>query len=197
MSNIFFASDLHLCHTNIVKFTDRESGERIRPYESLEEHDEILIQNWNKTVRSFDTVYVQGDICINKKGIEKVSRLHGRKILLFGNHDIFSAKPYLEHFDDVRGYKVFTDRKWVCSHIPIHKECIERWKVNIHGHLHSNIINDPEYLNVSMEQIQMIPLSIEDVERRIQMNIDSFQETGKVINFFHKHYEETYPNVSQ
>lgn len=192
--SIFFASDTHFAHKNIINFTDRQSGKRIRPYDSVEEHDEAIVKNWNSVVQQHDTVYHLGDVSINKIGIQTVSRLNGRKILLRGNHCIFDTELYQQVFTDVRAYKVFTDRKWIASHIPIHKECIERWKLSLHGHLHSNIINDPEYLNVSCEQIQMTPISIDDVEKRVQMNIESFEQSGNVINFFHKHYQETYPN---
>lgn len=194
MSNIWFISDCHFNHANIINFKDRQTDLRIRPYSSVEEHDETIVKNWNDIVKKYDTVYNLGDFAIPKRGIEFASRLNGRKILLRGNHDHYNTELYHEVFDDVRAYKVFTDRKWIASHIPIHKECIERWKLSLHGHLHSNIINDPEYLNVSCEQIQMTPISIDDVEKRVQMNIESFEQSGNVINFFHKHYQETYPN---
>jgi calcineurin-like phosphoesterase family protein len=185
MAEIFFASDTHLAHKNIVVF-NREDGKKIRPYSSSEEHDEILIQNWNSVVKNHDTVYHLGDVMINKRGFENVHRLNGRKILIMGIHDIFGSKRYLEHFEDVRGYKVFENptRNWICSHVPVHHESLGRWNANIHGHLHSNVIPDePRYINVSMEQIGMTPISIEDVTKRLQENTEHYQATGRTINW--------------
>ena len=52
---IFFTSDLHLGHKNIIRLCGR-------PFESVEEMDEILIDNWNKKIHRCDTVYILGDI---------------------------------------------------------------------------------------------------------------------------------------
>ena len=52
---IFFTSDLHLGHKNISRLCGR-------PFESVEEMDEILIDNWNKKIHRCDTVYILGDI---------------------------------------------------------------------------------------------------------------------------------------
>jgi calcineurin-like phosphoesterase family protein len=50
MSNKFTCADLHLGHKNIIDFTYPNSDQRFRPFESVQEHDQILIDNWNKVV---------------------------------------------------------------------------------------------------------------------------------------------------
>ncbi len=45
------------------------------------------------------------------------------------------------------------------THIPIHEASKSRFAANIHGHLHTNVINDPWYINVSVEQIDFTPIS--------------------------------------
>lgn len=83
-SKIYFTSDLHFGHDAIIKLCNR-------PFESVSEMDEQLIQNWNKTVRKQDKVYVLGDFFMYHKKAklrEIVSRLNGTKILVKGNHDM-------------------------------------------------------------------------------------------------------------
>ena len=95
--NIFLASDLHLGHANILTFLDDE-GNRIRPFNSIAEHDEILTQNWNKVVRPSDKVYVLGDVCFKNAHLELIGRLHGTRILIKGNHDELKPSQYLNYF---------------------------------------------------------------------------------------------------
>ncbi len=82
MSRIFFSSDLHLGHCNIIKYSKR-------PFASTEEHDAILIANWNNTVSPKDTVYFLGDFCYrNKEAASKYrQRLNGQIFFCEGNHD--------------------------------------------------------------------------------------------------------------
>lgn len=52
---VYFTSDLHLGHENVIKLCNR-------PFDSIEEMDEALIRNWNRKVTNGDTVYVLGDL---------------------------------------------------------------------------------------------------------------------------------------
>ena len=80
----FFTSDLHFGHRKLVA-----PETRTRPFESVPEHDERIIQNWNATVREGDIVFNLGDLEISNKAHtrEMVSRLNGTHILIRGNHD--------------------------------------------------------------------------------------------------------------
>lgn len=161
MSNTFFISDTHFGHAGIITF--QHDNKPLRPFSTIEEHDETLVNNWNNKVGVRDTVYHLGDVVMNRKALPILDRLNGRKVLIKGNHDIFPLKDYVKYFDDIRAYKVMTEHGIICSHIPIHPESLARWKINIHGHLHGNILADNRYLSVCCEQVNYIPISLHEL----------------------------------
>jgi calcineurin-like phosphoesterase family protein len=188
MANKFVISDTHFGHTNSWEKFKLSDGSPLRPFTSNEEMDETMIERWNAKVKPEDTVYHLGDVVINRKHLHLVKRLNGKKRLVRGNHDIFKDKDYYEvGFDSLYGVRVFTD-KFILSHIPLHPDCItDRFKVNVHGHLHANEVTrqivtkpfapvgqrdvvdqiDPRYLCVSVEHTNFEPLSFEEVDERI------------------------------
>lgn len=66
-NKIFFTADLHLYHTNIIKHCNR-------PFETIEEMNNVLVDNWNKVVGPKDTIYILGDFVwgTNKRKTEKL-----------------------------------------------------------------------------------------------------------------------------
>ena len=79
---IWFTSDLHLGHRAAINMCGR-------PFENVEEMNEILIRNFNSCVKKNDTVYILGDFSFaspeeTRKILEK---LNGKKHLIIGNHD--------------------------------------------------------------------------------------------------------------
>lgn len=157
------AADHHFGHANILKFL-RADGSPLRPFQSLEEHDETIIKNHNELVHPQDRVYLLGDVCITRRSIHTLGRLQGRLVLVKGNHDIFRANEYLAYVDDLRAYVVQKDKdghKVIMSHVPIHPDSLDRWGTNLHGHLHYNSVeNDPRYICVSMEHTEYKPIEV-------------------------------------
>ena len=162
MPETFFIADLHLGYKNIINYG--------RNFDTIEEHDQCLIDLWNKTVRAQDTTDLLGDAVMNRRCLPLLKNLNGKKILVAGNHDAFKATELLECFDDVRGVAVFSAHSFVATHIPVHPQCLDRWKYNVHGHLHrdnitkpvfgiGNVIND-KYICVSAEQVNYTPLAL-------------------------------------
>jgi calcineurin-like phosphoesterase family protein len=155
----FFASDLHFGHTNAVEKFTRDDGSPLRGFSTVEEMDETIIDNWNKTVSSNDRVFLLGDVVINKKYIHQAGRLNGKKTLVLGNHDIFALELYYPFFEKILPLKEFDG--CVLTHIPVHPSQVgvgRRWRINVHGHLHDRHIirlpigfRDPDYYNVSID----------------------------------------------
>lgn len=77
----YFTSDIHDYHKNVLSYCNR-------PYDTVEEMHEAIYDTWRKTVREEDTIYVLGDVTLNKKWAFKIgNELPGKKILIAGNHD--------------------------------------------------------------------------------------------------------------
>lgn len=78
---IWYTSDLHFYHTNVIRYCSR-------PYSSVEEMNESLVSRWNEKVLPDDVVYCLGDFALAARAVEFYTpRLNGNKILVLGNHD--------------------------------------------------------------------------------------------------------------
>ena len=149
--NIFLTSDLHFGHRNIIRIG------KGRPFDSIQEHDEALIENWNSVVKPGDLVYVLGDMSIETTIDEirkPLSRLQGSKHLILGNHDRKkihnqlrlenlwqSVREYSSiKFEAADGTKVFVRM----MHFPIlefdgafkNYRCKEKY-IHCYGHIHN------------------------------------------------------------
>lgn len=163
----FLISDTHFGHANILTFKDK-NGSPVRSFASLEEMNETMIDNWNKTVGKEDKVYHLGDVLFTKKWLDLIlPRLNGNKVLIKGNHDTLKLSQYQQYFKDVRAYWILD--KFILSHIPIHPESLSRWKANIHGHLHGKSLEDFRYKNVSVEVVNYTPLDFEEIRSMYEM----------------------------
>ncbi len=152
MGNIFVIADLHFSHLNMAIR---------RGFSSIEEHDEFIIKSYNSIVGKGDTVYILGDITMEKSTpYPLLNRLNGWKKIVLGNHDKPQHIPeLLKYVNSVCG--MFEYKNFILTHCPIHFSQLEhRYNINIHGHVHSNSLSDERYVNVSCENINYIPMKI-------------------------------------
>jgi calcineurin-like phosphoesterase family protein len=139
MSNIWFTSDTHFGHANIIKYCDR-------PFADVRENDETLIANWNHVVGPHDAVYHLGDFGFGRKGqmIEILRRLNGRIFFVKGNHDKSVLKPEVSaYFQWVKDYfelKVRDEEMDMKQPIILCHYAFQVWNKSHHGswHLHGH-----------------------------------------------------------
>lgn len=150
----FYIADCHFSHDK-VRVLDK------RPFPSVEEMDEHMIQCWNEVVRKKkDEVIILGDFCMGKgeQVNELLSRLNGKKYLVTGNHDgIFLRDKKLDEglFEWVKPYAELHDnnRKVVLSHYPIicyNGQYHGNTTYMLYGHVHDT----KDYENVKRFQRQ-------------------------------------------
>lgn len=180
--NVFLVSDTHFGHeATCTKFT-RKDGSPLRPWANALEMNEALVDLWNDVVRSDDLVYHLGDVCMSHRHLHIVGRLNGHKHLIAGNHDPLIGKKakkfnFEDYFESIGALKELDGM--VLTHVPIHEQSLDRWGVNVHGHLHANEVMkmhggkptdkpDPRYLCVSVEHTEFKPISLEDVKKKIE-----------------------------
>lgn len=178
MSERFFCADPHFGHKGMVMFTHGNENKPIRPWglpvgkgaieaglvteaevlERVAAMDEAMVENWNRVVGPKDKVEVLGDVIIGRQQRATLGRLNGKKRLRMGNHDIFTKNnnaDYAEFFEEITAYKVFDDL--ICSHIPLHPESVkERWKANVHGHLHTGRVMLTKVIPVEPIQVKQV-----------------------------------------
>ena len=134
---IFIISDTHFGHENIIKYCNR-------PFASVEEMDAAMIKNWNSTVSNNDVVLHLGDVALGNKDRAKeiISQLHGKKILIMGNHDNWSEEFYREAgFHTVSRFPILYDGFYLLSHAPLVLSETTPY-FNFYGHVH----NDNRYI---------------------------------------------------
>lgn len=178
----YVISDLHLDHRNIIEYCNR-------PFESLEEMNTTLIENWNRVVDPSDTVLYLGDLAMASHGtaVDFANRLNGSLILVEGNHDDINAEtapfPVVNACDISCGKYHFH-----CAHWP--EKAHDEWEWLLYGHHHNNDVVeypfiDPERnrVNVSAELLAYTPLPL----RTVTDLLDRGERIERVTDVFEAH----------
>lgn len=153
-------SDTHFYHSKILGYCQR-------PFETVEEMNEVLIKNWNSVINEDDIVYVLGDFCFGNKEMlrEIVSQLKGRKILILGNHDRLTKGAYLDvGFETVTKNPMIVDGDFILSHHPLLGDLGRFY--NIHGHKHklpSEAQFSPKHFDIGVDDHNFFPHNLDTV----------------------------------
>lgn len=163
---IYYTSDLHFGHKNIIKYENR-------PWLSVKEMDQGLIDRWNSRVKNRDLVYILGDftLSVSTSYVESIlTALKGRKILITGNHDYFAEKSrFREYFEHITPYmKIHSDgQRIILCHYPLWSwDGMNNGTLHLYGHVHSN----PMYqlrkkgaYNVGADLHDWYPITLEEI----------------------------------
>lgn len=176
MRDIWLISDTHFCHENILSFRDGgPDGPLIRGqlFDSVEQMDEVMIDQWNRTVKPGDIVYHLGDVFFGPKEdfVKKWKRLNGAKRLILGNHDDAKFFAKNELVQKIMMWRMFPEFGMLLTHVPVHDTIMYEGRfrnydglpLNVHGHIHQNPSPTENHKCVCVEQIDYTPIHIEDV----------------------------------
>lgn len=161
---IYFTSDTHFGHTNIIEYCKR-------PFRDAFHMEVELINRWNARVGSADTVFVLGDFHLGSTmGFRNViAMLRGQKMLVMGNHDRKTASFYRRNgFYDVFKQPIpmgFDGVGLMLSHQPMKDEDLKPGWVNLHGHVHEKWVRKGDHINVGVDVRDFEPKTFEELLR--------------------------------
>ena len=179
--NIFFISDLHIGHKNVIRFDGR-------PFKNVEEMHVEMIKRWNSVVSDDDLVYFLGDLSFGGSGLTKwfIHSLKGKIHFILGNHDRFKSISKLDRCESIHEYGTEINvkdedtketrgsqgyQRIIMSHYPIfswNKSHYGSWM--IHGHCHGSLMKSyPDYykrkvMDVGCNCIDYTPISYQEVK---------------------------------
>lgn len=162
MSKIFYTSDTHFFHKNIIKYSNR-------PFKDIEEMNYRLILNWNAVVTNQDIVYHLGDFGFARaeENNKIAMQLNGQRFMLLGNHDKVTPTGFTklgqchEIYDGQHKIILchYGLRVWNKSH---------HGSLHLYGHSHGSLPGDSQSLDVGVDCWDYYPVSLQQILKRME-----------------------------
>jgi calcineurin-like phosphoesterase family protein len=159
-----FTADTHFCHSAIL-------GHCQRPFSSSEEMDDVMIRNWNAIVQPKDDVWHLGDFAFGStEAADRILRhLHGRKHLIWGNHDKGAVRELPQWTTSqpmaevkVEGVRIvllhYAMRVWNASH---------HGGLHLYGHSHGALPGDRQSCDVGVDAWDFRPVTLKEIQERL------------------------------
>ncbi len=167
-TNVWFTSDQHYGHSNIIRFCNR-------PFNDVHEMNESLIKNHNSVVKTDDIVYYLGDFGF--MDVDKLKnilvRLNGQKILIYGNHDkvikgaVGAFKSLFLHMTDYLEINVYGNKIILCHYPMLSWNGSGRGSIMLHGHSHGTSeygnLKNSKILDVGVDCHNYAPISAKEI----------------------------------
>lgn len=186
----WFTADQHFGHTKIIEYVNR-------PFNSVDEMNDVMVERWNQRVRKEDVVYHLGDFTLsNYKGFEYyLNQLNGTVFFIPGGHDHRWLESYVKNGSDSKFHvlqslvtvKVRNIELVLCHYPLMTWEKSYYGALMLHGHCHGNIgcigrasggagDNKGYRMDIGVDCNNFYPISIPDIVNRI----DAYEGVVKV-----------------
>lgn len=192
----YFTSDTHFGHANIIRYSRR-------PFQDVDGMNDSLVEAWNDTVRPTDEVWHLGDVVMGNaaESLELIAYLHGRKLLVPGNHDRCwegHKKPgaWAQTYE-LAGFEIMpsqtslrlADREVQLCHFPYEGDShdqdrydshrpADRGQWLLHGHVHDKWRQHGRQVNVGMDVWDYRPVAVESLEALIRAGENDLDRWG-------------------
>lgn len=179
--SMYFISDLHLWH-------DRGFIYKPRGFESIEDMNKTILENWHNTIKEDDEVYLLGDVALGTDYdliSETVGSLPGKLHIMIGNHDtdkkieIYRSLPNVVEVVYATIVKI-GKYSFYLSHYQTKTASLEtppeHALYNIHGHIHTKdkfFQDNPYFYNVSCDSQNCMPIKAEDMIAEIEAEVQN------------------------
>lgn len=166
---LFFTSDLHLFHENIIKYCNR-------PFKNTEQMFKFIKRNWNSVVGKEDEVYMVGDLTLEKTSHlpqlkNMIKSLNGTKHMIVApTHDLMRPREYEEiGFTTVHYPAIQLPNGWFVGHDPALATVWTKGSIYVCGHVHqlwSELMSDTGVLmiNVGVDVRGFTPISEDQIK---------------------------------
>ena len=163
MPNLWFSSDSHYSHNNILKFCKR-------PYANVDEMNVDMVKKWNQVVKPDDSIYHLGDFSF-KDGDKLFYQLNGHKHLIIGNHDGDKVRDLPWESQEIYSELEMPDKTGKKHRIILFHYPISEWDgffkgaIHLHGHVHGKKML-PELkkrIDVAVDCFNFFPVSFEKI----------------------------------
>ncbi len=173
---IYFTADTHFNHKNIIQYCNR-------PFDSIEEMDDVLVQNWNSAVTPKDDVYHLGDF-IWGKGVQVTEfrkRLNGNIHLIVGNHDNVNYQNMNEYgkTHNLKSVTLRHDLKVGGELIVLSHFCMRVWNKShfnswhAFGHSHGRLDPIGKSWDVGVDNNNFKPISFDELKSIMESRPDN------------------------
>ena len=163
--NYFFTADQHYGHKNIIKYCQR-------PFNVLDEMDEILIQNHNEIIKKNETIIHAGDFAwvkTHSQANKYINRLNGNHIFLKGSHDKWMKGKNQIWEKIIYGKFIvichYAMRTWARSHF-------NSW--HLYGHTHGGLEPQGKSWDIGVDNNNFYPVSFNQIVKIMKDRPDNF-----------------------
>jgi calcineurin-like phosphoesterase family protein len=175
---IFFTSDQHFGHNNIIKYCKR-------PFNNINHMHEEIIRKWNSKVSPDDCVYVLGDFSFdnNSNIIEQFAyKLNGKIFLLRGDHGKinFNIPRKLNIVDPIIELVPTFPLTNIKTTITLCHWCMRVWPKShynswhLYGHSHGMLSPEGKSHDVGVDNNNFYPLSLDEIIEIMKIRPDNF-----------------------
>ena len=173
---IWFTSDTHYNHSNICLGTSRwDDKSELRPFQTLQEHNDVLVHNINSNIHEDDTLFHLGDFSFG--GFDSIEEFRNRIIcrnlhIITGNHDhhIENNKKNIQNvFTSVQKYLELeiSESRLILMHFPISSwNNLNKGAIHLHGHIHfshEKKFGNGKMLDVGVDGNNYKPYSLQEI----------------------------------
>ncbi|MFX1258719.1 MAG: metallophosphoesterase [Promethearchaeota archaeon] len=170
---IWFTADFHLSHKNIIKYCNR-------PFDGVEEMNNVILRNLKNMVKPGDTLYFLGDLTFDSE----VARIFFEKFkkiqihFIIGNHDsqkvIKLATDFCASVSQIKDIKIegqaitlchYAMRVWNRSHF-------NSWQ--LYGHSHGRVEPIGKQYDVGVDNNNFLPVSFDMLVKTMKSRPNNF-----------------------